>query len=213
MKKIFVLISLVALCACCINQSPIQLNGTEVREYQGEKLSSVNDFRENSIKGPQHVNITTYKLLVSGRVEETKEYTYQQALAFQSYTKVVQLDCVEGWSAKILWEGILLKDIIAQSKPTPDANTIIFHAYDGYTTTMPLDYAIKNNILLAYRMNNVTMPPERGYPFTVVAENKWGYKWAKWVVEIELSNNSDYRGYWESNGYSKEGNLSGPFLG
>jgi DMSO/TMAO reductase YedYZ molybdopterin-dependent catalytic subunit len=57
------------------------------------------------------------------------------------------------------------------------------------------------------------MPPERGYPFAVVAEDKWGYKWAKWVVEIELSNNSDYKGHWESNGYSKAGDLSGPFLG
>jgi DMSO/TMAO reductase YedYZ molybdopterin-dependent catalytic subunit len=213
MKKIFALVAIIALFSCCINQNPIQLNGTEISEYRGEKLSSVNDFRENSIKGPQHVNITTYKLNVDGRVNEPKEYTYQQALEFQHYTKVVQLDCVEGWSAKILWEGILLKDLIAKSKPTPDANTIIFHSYDGYTTSMPLDYANQKNILLAYRMNNVTLPPERGYPFAVVAEDKWGYKWAKWVVEIEISNNSDYKGYWESNGYNKAGDLSGPFLG
>jgi DMSO/TMAO reductase YedYZ molybdopterin-dependent catalytic subunit len=212
-KKIIVLMVVIALSSCCINQSPIQLNGTEVKEYRGEKLSSVNDFRENSIKGPQHVNITNYTLRISGGVEETKEYTYQQALAFQRYSKVVQLDCVEGWSAKILWEGVLLKDIIAESKPKPDANTIIFHSYDGYTTTMPLDYAIQKNIILAYKMNDVTLPPERGYPFTVVAEDKWGYKWAKWVVEIEISNNSDYKGYWESRGYSKEGDLGGSFLG
>ncbi len=33
-------------------QQDIQLDGVEVREYQGEQLSSVNDFHENSIKGP-----------------------------------------------------------------------------------------------------------------------------------------------------------------
>jgi DMSO/TMAO reductase YedYZ molybdopterin-dependent catalytic subunit len=55
------------------------------------------------------------------------------------------------------------------------------------------------------------MPDERGFPFAVVAESKWGYKWIKWVTSIELSNDTSYRGYWESNGYSKEGNLNESF--
>jgi DMSO/TMAO reductase YedYZ molybdopterin-dependent catalytic subunit len=61
-------------------------------------------------------------------------------------------------------------------------------------------------------MNNVTLPPERGYPFQLVAESSWGYKWIKWVTKIEISNNTDYQGYWESRGYSKIGNLNEPFL-
>ena len=39
------------------------------------------------------------------------------------------------------------------------------------------------------KMNNVTIPPERGFPFMLVAESKWGYKWIKWVTKIEVSNN------------------------
>jgi len=62
-------------------------------------------------------------------------------------------------------------------------------------------------------MNNVTIPPERGYPFMVVAESKWGYKWIKWVTKIEISNNTSYQGYWESRGYSNNGDLSQNFLG
>ena len=46
--------------------------------------------------------------------------------------------------------------------------------------------------------------PERGYPFQVVAEDKLGYKWAKWVTGIEVSNDADYRGYWESRGYDND---------
>lgn len=45
----------------------------------------------------------------------------------------------------------------------PEANTVIFHAYDGYTTSLPLDYIIDNNIMLAYKMNDVTLLPERGF--------------------------------------------------
>ena len=63
--------------------------------------------------------------------------------------------------------------------------------------------------MIAYKMNNVTLPPERGYPFQLVAESKWGYKWIKWITAIELSNNHDYKGFWESRGYSNSGNLRG----
>ncbi|MBW3011860.1 molybdopterin-dependent oxidoreductase, partial [Candidatus Woesearchaeota archaeon] len=57
-------------------------------------------------------------------------------------------------------------------------------------------------------MNDVVIPPERGFPFQLVAESKWGYKWIKWITKIELSDNEDYEGFWESRGYSNTGNLS-----
>jgi DMSO/TMAO reductase YedYZ molybdopterin-dependent catalytic subunit len=36
----------------------------------------------------------------------------------------------------------------------------------------------------------------------VVAEEKLGYKWAKWVTRIEVSDDENFRGYWENRGYS-----------
>ncbi len=65
---------------------------------------------------------------------------------------------------------------------------------------------------MAYRMNGATLLPERGFPFQLVAEDKYGYKWIKWITEIELSSDSDYRGYWESRGYSNTGDLKDEFL-
>jgi DMSO/TMAO reductase YedYZ molybdopterin-dependent catalytic subunit len=67
------------------------------------------------------------------------------------------------------------------------------------------------DIMLAYKMNGVTLLPERGFPFELVAENKWGYKWIKWVDKIELSADESYRGYWESRGYSNDGDLDKDF--
>ncbi|PVX26783.1 MAG: oxidoreductase [Candidatus Bathyarchaeum sp.] len=175
----------------------------EIREYEGQDLSSINAFRENSIKGPQYVDNQTYKLSVTGLVNNELEYTYTQVLSnYPLSKKVVTLHCVEGWSVTILWEGIPLKDLLADAQVDLSANTVIFHAYDGYTTSVPLDYIIDdNNIIMAYKMNNVTLPPERGYPFQLVAESKWGYKWIKWITSIELSDNEDYLGFWESRGY------------
>jgi DMSO/TMAO reductase YedYZ molybdopterin-dependent catalytic subunit len=206
---------LAGLLAGCLGgqQQPQQLSSVEVREYQGKSLSSVNDFRENSIKGPQQVNITDYRLTVDGLVNGEKVFTYDQVLqGFQHYRKVTTLSCVEGWDATILWDGVKVSDLIDAAGADPRANTVIFTAVDGYTSSEPLDYITRNNILLAYGMNNITMPAERGYPFELVAEDKWGYKWIKWVKEIRLSDDPTYRGYWESRGYSNTGNLNMSFF-
>ena len=191
-----------------MNNKTDELKPVEVKDYEGEKLSSINDFSENSIKGPQHVDKEKYRLSVTGLVANPRDYTYDQTISsYKSYKKVVTLDCVEGWSVTILWEGILLKDLLAEAGPVPNAKVVIFHAYDGYTTSLPLSYILDNDILLAYKINDVTLPTERGFPFQLVAESKWGYKWIKWVTKIELSDNANYKGYWESRGYANDADL------
>jgi DMSO/TMAO reductase YedYZ molybdopterin-dependent catalytic subunit len=210
---IVILIILPILLTGCVKQD-IKLDRVEIRNYQGEKLSSVNDFHENSIKGTQYIKRETYHLKITGLVETQKNYTYDEVLNnLKHYEKVVTLDCVEGWSVTILWEGILIKDLLAETQPLPTATTLIFKAYDGYTTSFPINYTIDNKILLAYKMNNVTLPVERGFPFQLVAESKWGYKWIKWITEIEVSDNTNYEGYWESRGYSNSGDTNQSFIG
>lgn len=203
------------LCGCsgAVSERTKELASVQVKEYQGEKLSSITDFRENSIRGPQQVGIDNYRLKITGLVNSPASYTYDDAInGHQAYTKVITLNCVEGWSVKLLWEGLLIKDLLNETGIKPEARVIIFHAYDGYTTSLPLQYVINKNLLLAYKMNGVTLPPDRGYPFELAAEDKWGYKWIKWVTEIELSDNVNYKGYWESAGYSDNGDLDKPFF-
>ena len=141
-------------------------------------------------------------------MENPKILTYEEVIDRKNYEKMVTLNCVEGWSVSILWEGILLRDLLEEAGVRPEANTVIFYAHDGYSTTHPLSYFYDNDILLAYRMNNVTMPPERGFPFQLVAEDKWGYKWIKWVDRIELSDDPEHKGYWEERGYNQKGCLN-----
>ena len=190
----------------------VRLGAAEIREYRGKRLSSINDFRENSIKGPQYIDIEDYSLRIIGLVKNPKTYSYQEVIDHQNYEKPVTLHCVEGWSATILWQGILVRELIEETEHLPGANTVIFRAYDGYSTSLPLDYIFSNNIIIAHKMNNITLPSDRGYPFQLVAENKWGYKWIKWITEIELSDNPNYRGYWESRGYSNDADQDQYFL-
>ncbi len=189
------------------------LAAVEVRDYQGERLSSIADFRENSIKGPQYVNISEYRLTVTGLTNKTLNYSYDEVLEkYPRYSKVITLFCVEGWEVTIVWEGMLVKDLLEEAGPYPRANTVIFKSSDGYTTSLPLSYIRDRDIMMAYAMNGVVLPPERGFPFQLVAEDRWGYKWAKWIETVELTDDPNYRGYWEQRGYSNTADINQSFF-
>lgn len=184
-----------------------ELAEVQIRDYRGKQLGSIEDFRENSIKGPQRVDRESYRLRITGLVDKPATLTYADVLGRPHFEKFVRLDCVEGWGVDILWEGVKLADLLDESAVDANANTVIFRCADGYSTSLPLSLIRKRDILLAYKMNGVELPAERGFPFQVVAEDKWGYKWAKWVTAIELGNDPGFKGYWESRGYDNDATL------
>lgn len=195
------------------SRGAVQLDSVEIREYRGEKLGSIESFRENSIMGPMYIDPEVYRLSVTGLVDNPRNYTYGEVLeGFEASEKVVTIHCVEGWSVKILWEGVKVMDLLEEAGVSETANTVIFHAYDGYSSSLPIDFIASRGIMMAYEMNGVTLPPERGFPFQLVAEDKWGYKWVKWITQIEVSEDEGYRGYWESRGYSNDAGLDGGFF-
>ena len=185
----------------------------EVRNYKGAKLGSVEDFRENSIKGVQEIDIDEYRLQITGLINEDRELTYEELQEMNHEKKVVTLHCVEGWSVKALWNGIPLKDLFSELEIDPEVNTVIFHAADGYTSSLSMEHIMENNIIIADHLNGLQLPPEQGFPFQLVAEQKWGYKWVRWITKIELSADEDYQGFWESRGYSDDGDLDEPKFG
>lgn len=210
---LFASAAILLLAPACAGSGPKDLGYAEVTQYEGKDLSSIGDFRENSIKGPQNVDRDSYRLEITGAVDEPLTLTYDEVLDRQTYKKVVRLDCVEGWSVDILWEGVLTRDLLEQAGVKPDAEEVIIRAVDDYSTSFPVEYLTDNDILIAYKMNDVELPPERGFPFQLVAEDKWGYKWIKWIDSIEVVTESGYRGYWESRGYSNTGDRDKPSFG
>jgi DMSO/TMAO reductase YedYZ molybdopterin-dependent catalytic subunit len=181
----------------------------EVTQYQGQNLTSIAGFLKElalhpdvAIDGTLNLNQATYRLTVNGIVNQTLTYTYDDAINnFTSYQQVSPLLCVEGWSVTMLWQGIRLSDLLQKAGANPNASTLIFSAPDGYSTSLPMDYVLQNNIILAYKVNNVTLPAAMGWPFMVIAQNQYGYKWIKWVDVVNVSNDSSFLGYWESQGY------------
>ena len=174
------LISLLCLFAVCtalvigeetpereeLRRDPVSLREQEILEYEGEKLSPIDtSFRENSISGPQHIDREEYSLRVDGLVRTPTSLSYEEVLAHNTYKKVITLQCITGWSARVLWEGVLLRDIIDAAGRTDAAAVVILHAYDDYTTSFPIEFFYEKDILMAYKINDVELPPERGFPF------------------------------------------------
>ena len=218
--SIIVLISLVLLLfACTFNNNSSSSDDTisaatlaryrenEMKEYDGVKLDPAVGPRDNSISGIQEVDINTYSLRIDGIVENKMTYTYDQILEMDSVEKVYTIYCVEGWDATFLWKGVLIEDILSESNVDDNARTVIFHAVDGYTTSLPLEEIINKKIMMAYSANGLPISSSLGYPFILVAYDKWGYKWARWINRIELSSDINYKGYWESRGYSNDGDI------
>jgi DMSO/TMAO reductase YedYZ molybdopterin-dependent catalytic subunit len=215
-KSIILLLGLTVFMAACSTNKPdthtqaslARFRIGEVRDYQGKNLDPAVGPRDNSISGVQHIDIQSYRLKVTGLVSKEISMTYDDVLKLDKYQRLITLHCVEGWDATILWEGVLLEDLIQKAGPSAIVSTIIFHASDGYTTSLPYAFIKDKQIMLAFSANSIALPPELGFPFIVVAEQKYGYKWARWVTEIELSSDTGYKGYWESRGYSNAADLN-----
>jgi DMSO/TMAO reductase YedYZ molybdopterin-dependent catalytic subunit len=200
-----------------ITPTPFLLHG-EVSQYQGQNLTPIsfylaylNAHPDVAIAGTQFLDQSTYRLAITGLVENQSNYAYDEIVDnFNSTQEVATLPCVEGWSVTMLWQGVPIKEILQQVGVSPNATTLIFVASDGYSTSLPLSYVTQNNISIAYKMNNITLTPQTGWPFFLVAKDQYGYKWIEWLTEINVSNDSNYLGYWESRGYPNNATVLDP---
>jgi DMSO/TMAO reductase YedYZ molybdopterin-dependent catalytic subunit len=205
-------ISLVTAAAC--RQAPFTPPAGEVEatEYLGKKLTPIDQQLNNALAGTQVIDRATYVLAIDGLVKKPLNLSYNDLLAYTQVSKLTDLDCVEGWNFTAKWTGPALEDIFNDAGVKPEAKIAIFYTSDvpmGYSS-LDLSYIQENNIIIALKLNDLTLPAERGFPFQVVAESKFGYKWAKWVTKIEISDNTTFRGYWESNGYNNDAYVGGP---
>ena len=209
--------ALAVLASGCMPRPPLappgfptseQLAKSQILSYNGTTLDSITVSEENSIAGPQYIDPATWRLTVDGLVDKPAVYSLAELLAkFPANKQVHRLDCVEGWGETQLWEGVSVLDVLRASGVQSSAKVVILHAHDGYTTSFPVSYFIPE-YLLVHKINGVNLPAQRGAPVRLGAWSKWGYKWIRWVERLELSADENYRGYWESRGYSNDGERS-----
>jgi DMSO/TMAO reductase YedYZ molybdopterin-dependent catalytic subunit len=184
----------------------------EAKEFLNITLTPLSNQGNNAIKGTQYLNESTYRLRVKGLVDKELNMSYGELLNLPAYSEVAYMPCVDGWGFTAKWTGFRVVDLLDLAGLKPSATYVVFYCSDGYSTGLPLDYLRNNKVLMAYGINDLTLPPDRGFPFQLVAINKYGYKWAKWIISIEVGS-KEVQGYWESRGYSNNGDVGSSPLG
>ena len=80
----------------------------------------------------------------------------------------------------------------------------MLYGYDGYTTNLPLEALLDDDVIIAHSVYGKSITSEHGGPVRLVVPKRYAWKSAKWLKAIELQSN-DKPGFWESRGYHNEG--------
>jgi DMSO/TMAO reductase YedYZ molybdopterin-dependent catalytic subunit len=148
------------------------------------------------------IDLGAWRLAVDGAVEDPLSLTWREFLALPQVEDVSDFHCVTGWSRMDLrFEGVRLETVLALARPRPDASHLMFHSHDGYITNLPLEEALKDDVLLVRSVDGVPLAREHGGPCRVVTPELYAWKGAKWIARVEVLTRNE-PGFWERNGYS-----------
>ena len=150
----------------------------------------------------------TWTFRVSGLVNNPLSLNYQQFRDLPKKVSTSDFHCVTGWS-KLgnKWEGVQFKTLIETTNVQKDAKFATIECESGYATSLPIEQLSREDVLLAYRLDDNELPLIHGGPLRLVVPQKYAYKSAKWVRHIKFTASQEL-GYWESRGYS---NNADPF--
>ncbi len=189
------------------------------QEFTAADLSP--DFRSNGTANPDNPDyqrlaasgFAGYRLKVYGLVDRPRSFSLDELRALPSRTQITRHDCVEGWSAIGKWKGAQLGALLGEVGVRPDARYAVLYCADPmddagtrYYESIDMEDAYHPQTLLAYELNDRTLPVANGAPIRLRVERQLGYKMAKYVMAIELVDSFEHigdgnGGYWEDQGY------------
>ena len=98
--------------------------------------------------------------------------------------------CVTTWSVlNLKWSGYRFRDFfnaLILPHVTQDITFVVLRAQDGYKTSLPLQDLMKENVLIADRLDDVPLTMEHGAPVRIVAPDHYGYKNLKHLKRLEF---------------------------
>ncbi len=152
-----------------------------------------------------NIDPATWTLSVFGEVEREMTWTWDEFRQIPTVEVSTDIHCVTGWSKfDTVWEGPRLRDFIELFGLTPDARYVIAHAAHGFTTNVPLEDMLDDDVILAWKYNGALLEPEHGFPVRTFVPKRYFWKSAKWLLKLEFSA-TDKPGFWEQAGYHNDG--------
>ena len=143
---------------------------------------------------------SAYTLTVAGLVTSPLRLTLEELRQdFEVVTAPMILQCMTNvhWG-RVHFTGARLLDVLARAGLAAGATKLALRGGEGYGTDLWLSdlQETPDAFLLAYAMNGEPLPAEHGFPVRLTADGRYGFKWCKWLTEIELVD-YDVKGHYE----------------
>ena len=152
-----------------------------------------------------NVPLDRWQLDVRGLVEHPLTLDWAALQALPQSDGQSDIHCVTTWSRyDNHWHGVRTADLLDAVRPLPEANAVMLHGYDGYSTNLPLEDFAAPDALLATAWEGKPLSREHGAPLRSVVPHLYFWKSAKWLRAIEFLA-VDRPGFWEFNGYHMRG--------
>lgn len=148
------------------------------------------------------VTAAEWRLRIDGACQQPLELDLAQLQALPTVTDTSDFHCVTTWSQMDLtFVGVRVSTLLALVEPLESAAALMCHGYDGYTTNVTLDEALKDDVLVTWQVGGKRLPREHGGPVRMITPQLWAWKGAKWLSRLEILT-ADAPGFWEQRGYS-----------
>ena len=160
-----------------------------------------------NIVDPQ-VGAGGWRLEVAGLVEASFSLSYEELKAMPAVEQFTTLVCISNEIGGDLisnarWRGVPLAKLLEGARLGEGAKEVAFLAADGYSESLPVDHAMRGEVLVAYEMNGEPLSQKHGFPARLLVPGLYGLKSVKWLTGIEVVD-YDFKGYWQKRGWSDD---------
>lgn len=147
------------------------------------------------------VDAAAWRLAVEGRVTRPLSLNLPDLRGLDAEEQITRLICIEGWSAVGRWSGPPLSAILRRAGADLSARHVALHCADGYWTSIDMASALHPQTILALDFLGSPLPVPFGFPARLRIPTKLGFKNAKHVDRIVVTDDW-IGGYWEDQGYN-----------
>ncbi|MEP7031751.1 MAG: molybdopterin-dependent oxidoreductase [Pseudolabrys sp.] len=134
------------------------------------------------------VDGASWKLELAGRIDNKKPWTVQDVYALPEQELIIRHICVEGWDYIGQWSGPNLRQFLERIGADMTAKYIAFRCADGYTESLDMPSALHPQTILATKYAKEPITDPFGFPMRLRTSTKLGFKNAKWIVSMEVTN-------------------------
>ena len=147
----------------------------------------------------------TWNFRIFGDVANEMTWTWDEFQQLPTVEITVDIHCVTRWSKfDTTWEGVQFKYLAELVGMKDSVRHIIAHCDYGYTTNVPVEDMMHDDVLLTYRYDGKSLDPEHGAPVRTLVPHLYFWKSAKFLRALEFSP-VDKPGFWENAGYHNYG--------